>query len=206
MSTEEVLSSLVKESKNRYYGKYRGIVTGNDDPKNLGRLIVQVPSLLKEENFGWATPCVPYGGSADLGFFFIPEVGAGVWIEFEEGELDHPIWVGTYWRQPGGENQVPRPMDDKGAEAGNKPAPPTCNTIKTKVGHTIQLDDTDKQEMITIVEAKHNHVFTMDNEGITMTDGTNKHDVVMDKNGITLTAFEDKKTKIIMAKESVTIT
>src|SRR5205814_7880539 len=57
---------------------------------------------------GWALPCAPYGGAAEQGFFFIPEVDAGVWVEFEAGNLDFPVWVGTFWSKPGGSSGIGR--------------------------------------------------------------------------------------------------
>ena len=89
---EELLARLIDKVENRYYGKYRGFVSDNQDPDNLGRLKAKVPSLLKDEETGWALPCLPYGGASEQGFFAIPEVNAGVWIEFEGGNLAYPVW------------------------------------------------------------------------------------------------------------------
>ena len=98
MDLEKVVADLVQQIEHRFYGKYRGLVVDNADPERLGRLKVKVPGVLGEEVVtGWAMPCLPYGGEADQGFLFIPEVGAGVWVEFEQGDLEFPIWVGTFW-------------------------------------------------------------------------------------------------------------
>ena len=70
----------------RYYGKYRGTVLDNNDPQNLGRLRARVPELLNEVDSGWALPCLPYAGDGE-GQFTVPPAGAGVWIEFESGDL-----------------------------------------------------------------------------------------------------------------------
>ena len=86
----------------QYFGKYRGKVENNDDPMRLGRVQVSVPSLLGENKHSWAMPCVPYAGSG-VGFFAIPPVGANVWVEFEGGDLDYPIWAGCFW----GSNEAP---------------------------------------------------------------------------------------------------
>ena len=81
----------------------------------LGRLKLKVPSVLGGDVVtGWATPCAPYGGAADQGFLFIPDVGAGVWTEFEEGDLEFPIWAGTFWSQPNSESELPKP--NKGSD------------------------------------------------------------------------------------------
>ena len=81
---------------NNYYGKYRGIVIDNIDPMQIGRLMVQIPDVSNVIPSTWAMPCVPFAG-IQSGFFAVPEIGSGVWIEFEQGNPDYPIWVGCYW-------------------------------------------------------------------------------------------------------------
>ena len=61
----------------------------------LGRIQAKVPDVLGDDESGWAMPCVPFGGSG-VGFFVLPAVGAGVWIEFEHGDPDYPIWTGCW--------------------------------------------------------------------------------------------------------------
>lgn len=85
-----------------WYGKYRGKVETNVDPMQLGRLQVSVPSVLGEGKMAWAMPCVPFAGP-QVGFFTIPPVGANVWVEFECGDPDSPIWSGCFW----GTGEVP---------------------------------------------------------------------------------------------------
>ena len=180
MDLEKAVANLVQKVEHRFYGKYRGFVVDNADPEQLGRLKLRVPSVLGNEVVtGWATPCVPYGGNANQGVLFVPEVGAGVWVEFEEGDLEFPIWVGTFWSKPGGESELPKPNNADGTEQGSVQDPPTRKIIKTKQGHTIQLEDTDGEEMITIIEATHGHVITMNQDGITMTDGANGNTITM---------------------------
>lgn len=187
MSLEEVVANLVQKVERRFYGKYRGFVVDNADPEHLGRLKVKVPGVLGNDVVtGWAMPCAPYGGNADQGFLFIPDIKAGVWIEFEEGDLEFPIWVGTFWSKPGGESELPKPNDADGTEQDAAQDPPTRKIIKTKKGHTIQLEDADNEEMVTIVEAKNKHLITMNKDGIKITDGSNKHEVILGKSGITV--------------------
>ena len=78
------------------YGKYRGIVFDNIDPQKLGRLQVQVPDVLGENISAWALPCVPYAGN-QVGTFLMPPIGANIWVEFEAGNKQHPIWSGCFW-------------------------------------------------------------------------------------------------------------
>ena len=144
MSLEKIVANLVQKVERRFYGKYRGFVVDNADPEQLGRLKLRVPSVLGDDVVtGWAMPCVPYGGDVNQGFLFIPEVDGGVWVEFEEGDLEFPIWVGTFWSKPGGESELPKPNDADGTEQGSVQDPPTRKIIKTQKGHTIQFEDKD---------------------------------------------------------------
>lgn len=79
-----------------FFGKYRGKVENNIDPMMLGRVQVSAPAVLGSGSLSWAMPCVPYAGSG-VGFFMIPPVGANVWVEFEGGDIDYPIWSGCFW-------------------------------------------------------------------------------------------------------------
>jgi uncharacterized protein involved in type VI secretion and phage assembly len=164
---------LVEKVERRFYGKYRGFVVDNQDPAKLGRLKLKVPSVLGSDVVtGWAMPCAPYGGDANQGFLFIPEVGAGVWVEFEEGDLEFPIWVGTFWSAPGGDSELPKPNKADGTEESNVQDPPTRKIIKTLKGHTLQFEDADGSEMIALVDGVNKHVITLDANGIKITDAT----------------------------------
>jgi Type VI secretion system/phage-baseplate injector OB domain len=108
----------------QYFGKYRGKVANNIDPMQLGRLQVTAPAVLGEGRMSWAMPCTPYAGSS-VGFFAIPPVGANVWVEFEGGDPDYPIWSGCFW----GTGEVPA-----------SPALPQMKVFKTD-GITLTLSD-----------------------------------------------------------------
>ena len=95
MTNDQLLLDLADRVHNRFYGKYRGIVTSVDD-KTL-RIKAKVPAVLVEQESGWAMPCVPYAGP-QVGVVFLPEKGSGVWIEFEGGDVSYPIWTGCFWR------------------------------------------------------------------------------------------------------------
>lgn len=83
-------------SSGRFFGKYRGRVTDNDDPLKVGRVKAKVPDLFGDEECGWALPCFPYAG-AGVGCFMVPPVDAWVWVEFEYGNPDKPIWTGCFF-------------------------------------------------------------------------------------------------------------
>jgi Type VI secretion system/phage-baseplate injector OB domain len=80
----------------RYYGKYRGTVIENIDPEQIGRVLVQVPDVLGDIPSSWALPCVPAAG-IQSGVFVVPPIGSQVWVEFEQGDPDYPIWTGGFW-------------------------------------------------------------------------------------------------------------
>lgn len=139
-----MLYDLADRIRNRFYGKYRGTVTQVDDATL--RIKAKVPAVLGEQESGWAMHCVPYAGD-QVGFAFMPEVGAGVWIEFEGGDVSYPIWTGCYWRT----GEIP-------AEA--KPA---VKAIVTK-GKTKLVMDDDKTE-VELSDANKNKI-TMTADGI----------------------------------------
>ena len=108
----------------QFFGKYRGKVANNIDPLQLGRVQVSVPAVLGDGSLSWAMPCAPYGG-AGVGFFAVPPVGANIWVEFEAGDSDYPIWSGCFW----GVGEVPA-----------QPALPQMKVWKTD-GITLTLSD-----------------------------------------------------------------
>lgn len=84
------------DSGQKFYGKYRGTVINNIDPMQIGRILVMVPEVSSLLPSSWAMPCLPIAGKQE-GIFAVPQLGAGVWIEFEHGDPDYPIWVGGFW-------------------------------------------------------------------------------------------------------------
>lgn len=118
------IGRLVERVGTTHFGKYRGIVTDIDDPNNQCRIRATVPAVLGEHACGWALPAAPFAGDGH-GMVMLPKVGSGVWIEFEAGRLDNPIWTGMWWA--GG--QRPNPQ---GA---------AVRVIVSEHGHTVVLDD-----------------------------------------------------------------
>jgi len=152
-STDEVLALLIERVESHYYGKYRGTVTNNKDPDNLGRVKARVPRVLGEhEETGWALPAFIYGGAGEQGFFAVPDVGAGVWIEFEGGDLSYPIWSGTWFTQ----GSIP-----ESAKPGKK-------VLKTKAGHKIVFDDDAGRLEVT---DSNGNTITMDSQSIRISAG-----------------------------------
>jgi uncharacterized protein involved in type VI secretion and phage assembly len=80
----------------QYFGKYRGIVLDNVDPMQTGRLMVQVPDVTNIVPSTWALPCLPFAG-VQSGLYAVPAIGSTVWVEFEQGDPDYPVWVGCFW-------------------------------------------------------------------------------------------------------------
>jgi hypothetical protein len=116
---EESWSPFRKHPNQQYFGKYQGTVVNNVDPYQEGRLIVNVPDVHGMLPGSWALPCVPLT-DIGMGTFMRPRIGANVWVEFEQGDPQKPIWVGGFW----GTGETP-PM----AKAAN--AVPPVNAVMT---------------------------------------------------------------------------
>jgi hypothetical protein len=130
--TTDTQANLAVETQiaKRYYGKYRGTVINNIDPMQMGRIQAIVPDISGVAPTGWAMPCLPVGG-IQMGMYAVPPIGAGVWMEFEHGDPDHPIWTGCFW---GSAAEVPAL-----ALAGN-PASPSI-LLQTSLQNTLSISD-----------------------------------------------------------------
>jgi uncharacterized protein involved in type VI secretion and phage assembly len=93
-------------SGGNYIGKFRGTVINNQDPEMRGRITCMVPDVLGLIPTTWAEACIPLSGPTGppMGFYIVPPLGAGVWVEFENGDSDYPIWTGCRW---GGASDIP---------------------------------------------------------------------------------------------------
>jgi uncharacterized protein involved in type VI secretion and phage assembly len=114
----------------RYFGKYRGTVFDNRDPEQRGRIIALVPDVSGNMPTTWALPCLAVTGM-QTGMFTVPTKGSGVWIEYEQGDSDYPIWVGGFYGSPA---EVP---------AMARIAPPDANaiTLQTPKATGITISD-----------------------------------------------------------------
>ena len=141
---------LPDQERQLFYGKYRGIVAEVD--AGTCRIKAKVPAVLGDVPSGWCMPCVPYAGR-QTGIVFLPEIGTGVWIEFEGGDVSYPVWVGCYWR----DGEVP-----DGAAANVK-------MIVTVAKHKLVLTD-GEEPSIKVTDASENSV-TLAKAGITISKG-----------------------------------
>lgn len=94
-------------AKVQYFGKYRAKVHSVNDPEKRGRIRVLCPKTLGEAVSNWCEPCIPVAYDSG-GDFALPIVGETVWIEFEEGDVNKPIYVGNWWSK----GTTPEPSTD----------------------------------------------------------------------------------------------
>lgn len=114
----------------RFYGKYRGMVLNNIDPESRGRMLVQVPDVTGIGTSSWAMPCFPFTGQK-MGWYALPQIGAGVWVEFEAGNPDQPIWTGCWY---GRSSELPS------AASAAPPVLPSV-VIASQAQNVIELND-----------------------------------------------------------------
>jgi Type VI secretion system/phage-baseplate injector OB domain len=120
-----LLTQLAETMRTRFFGKYRGLVTDISDPEGLARIRARVPAVFGDQlDSGWAMPALPFAGPQH-GLALLPEVGDGVWIEFEAGDTSSPIWTGCWWAR----DQRPSPTGEK------------QRLLSTSAGHQILLDE-----------------------------------------------------------------
>jgi len=206
---QDLVNQLAKQVQNKYFGKFRGFVVDNADPEHRARLRLKVPSVLGEEITAWALPCLPFGGIADQGLFTVPEIGAQIWLEFEEGNISLPVWTGTFWQQDG---DAPAQLD---ADA------PDRRVLKTPSGHMLEFIDTDDEETINLLHAQGSQIELDKLGSIAITDANGAQlrldadadeIVVEDNNGNILTMTSSGTTvedsngnKVSMAASGITL-
>jgi uncharacterized protein involved in type VI secretion and phage assembly len=140
-------------SSTKFYGKYRGTVVNNVDPMQMGRIQAMVPDVSNVMLSSWAMPCLPAAGM-QMGLYTAPPIGAGVWVEFERGDPDYPIWVGGFW---GSAAEVPalaltvppavpgitlQTTLQNGITVNDVPGPTGGIMLKSATGATIVVNDT----------------------------------------------------------------
>jgi uncharacterized protein involved in type VI secretion and phage assembly len=83
-------------AKKKFWGKYKATVAVNEDPELRGRITCFVPDVLGEVPSTWCEACAPLAGPTGfpMGVYLVPPIGAGVWVEFQNGDPSYPIWAG----------------------------------------------------------------------------------------------------------------
>ncbi len=138
-------------SAEQFFGKYRGSVSDNIDPLMRGRLRVEVPDVGGSLFSSWAMPCLPVAGT-NMGMFAVPPVGASVWVEFERGDPDYPIWTGGFYGQtevPEMARMVPpgipvialQTQGNNGVLISDMPGPSGGILLRTSSGAMISVSD-----------------------------------------------------------------
>ncbi len=189
---EPLLTQIAERAQRQYYGKYRGFVSDNQDPEQRGRLKLTVPSLVGDQVIGWALPCLPFGGLANQGFFMVPEIDAQVWVEFEEGNLHSPVWVGVFWQQ----------SSDTPKEAAKEK--PTTRMLRTPSGHVLQFDDAEGEEQFRLAHPAGTEM-TIDPKGtVNLTDSSNNR-VVLDAQSNTVTVADNNGNSLTMDTSGTTV-
>lgn len=137
----------------KYFGIYRGTVLNNIDPLNIGRIMVTVPDVGGLTPSTFAMPCVPIAGK-QMGTFMVPQIGAGVWLQFEAGDPDRPVWSGGWWGNaaevpalalagvPGDPNIVIQTTLQNAIVVSDLPGPTGGIMLKSTTGATIIVNDT----------------------------------------------------------------
>ncbi len=121
----ERIAAQQEREEHRFYGKYRGEVYEVGSGDNAGCIRAKVPTVFGDDVIsGWAYPASPYAGDG-YGLYLMPETGDPVWIEFENGSIELPIWTGAWWRN----GTLPDPKD------------PSQRVLTSKQGMQIIFDD-----------------------------------------------------------------
>ena len=144
----------------KYYGKFRGTVIQNVDPEQIGRIQAMVPDVSGLLPSSWAMPCVPFAGKQS-GVYVVPQIGAGVWIEFEQGDPDYPIWSGGFW---GSAAEVPAL-----ALAGN-PASPSL-VLQSGLQNGITISDVPGPTGGILIKCATGAMILVNDVGITISNG-----------------------------------
>lgn len=144
----------------RYFGKYRARVVNNLDPQNLGRIQVQLSDHYGPFPSSWALPCFPFAASGMAGVVALPQLDSTVWVEFEAGDPDYPIWSGGFYPDPGDFPEL--------ALAGATPATPNIH-LQTSTGTSVTLSDNPAQQVF--IRTATGAMVTIGATGITLENG-----------------------------------
>ncbi|MCJ1960489.1 phage baseplate assembly protein V [Novosphingobium mangrovi (ex Hu et al. 2023)] len=143
-----------------YFGKYRATVLNNIDPQSQGRIQVQLADRYGLFPSTWAMPAFPFAGDAQSGMVALPALGSMVWIEFEAGDLDYPIWTGAFYPDPAGFPVL--------AMAGHTPLTPNIH-FQTSTGTSVTLSDNPTQQVM--VKTATGAIISIGAAGMTLSNG-----------------------------------
>jgi len=144
----------------RFFGKYRATVLNNLDPQNQGRIQVQLADLYGPFPSSWAQPSFPFAAKGMAGMVALPQIGAAVWIDFEAGDPDYPVWSGGFYPDPAGFPVL--------ALAGATPATPNIH-FQTTTGTSVTLSDSPAQQVL--IRTATNAMVMIGAAGVTITNG-----------------------------------
>ncbi|WP_419813181.1 phage baseplate assembly protein V [Bacterioplanoides sp.] len=206
---EEALLRISKQLDEKRYGKYRAFVVDTADPEKRGRVRLRIPSVLGDAESSWALPCVPFAGGSGYGWFAVPPLDSQLWVEFEEGDINRPIWVGAFW-------QVSDDVPENAAQDE-----PTVFLLQTPAGNRLELNDTEGEEALTLfhpseaqlqIDSNGSCAVTDANGSKLVLDASNNECVIEDSNGNKLvmsssgTKVEDASgNSIEMASSGITV-
>jgi len=135
---EQIRREQEHRGRGRYFGLYRGIVTNVNDPEELGRVRAKVHELLGDtDETNWAWPCVPFGGEG-AGWLMLPKTNDAVWITFEAGDINKPIWLGFWFN---------------GTDTPPEGAGPDVRVLQSKAGHRVEFGDAEGEEYVRVSHA-----------------------------------------------------
>lgn len=180
------LSPDLARHTGKYYGKYSGEVIDNHDTDQAGKITVKVQSVFGKDLQVVARPCLPYG------HFFIPAVGTKVWVEFEAGDPNFPIWVGTWY--PAGATPPKAALN-----------PPDNRVIQTASGHTIEVMDKDTEEKI-VIKHKGNSFISIDKDGTVIVGNQNGSMLVLDAKNKQVMIVEQHGNVVAMDEKGIVLT
>lgn len=188
----------------KYFGKYPGLVLQNTPPENdqgnpnrthRGELLVEVPGILEETEDGkgeqpiriWARPCF------HPGFFFIPEMGDQVWVEFIAGDINSPVWTGVWYPL----KATPKTVAEEAPTRFQK-------VIRTASGHVVQLDDTEDEEKIVITH-KSGAKIEMNKDGSILIANEKNTFIFLNAREGQTTLFDEHQNLLTMTSDGVVV-
>ena len=213
----QALMDRIATLESRLYGKYPAFLVDNLDPQGRGRLKVQIPDVLGGEVIsGWAEPCVPYGGGDDFGTFSIPPVTTsgegvyttGIWVEFRGGDPRFPIWVGTFWGDPGGTPEAPADGDQPDVDVHVRRTFSGHSLLAVdKVGtERLELSDTANQRLVMSSPLREGVKRDAEGRSLKKADAVTYEDLLAESASIELVDFAQNTLRLDGTKDASTVT